>query len=138
MRQIPCQNGAAFAALMAKQGKELPGYVQREFEEFLKCGRLEHGFLRVRCDSCHTERLVAFSCKHRGFCPSCGARRMAESAVLLIDGVLPHEPIRQWVLSLPFQFRFLLASRPTITGQMLGIVYRVISTHLIKKAGYST
>ncbi|ELU3474887.1 hypothetical protein SBW70_000240 [Escherichia coli] len=23
------------------QGKELPGYVQREFEEFLQCGRLE-------------------------------------------------------------------------------------------------
>ncbi|MEF7833690.1 hypothetical protein U9475_23910, partial [Escherichia coli] len=37
----------AFAALMAEQGKELPGYVQREFEEFLQCGRLEHGFLRV-------------------------------------------------------------------------------------------
>ncbi|EDZ2056895.1 hypothetical protein GRK76_005001, partial [Salmonella enterica] len=28
----------AFAALMAEQGKELPGYVQREFEEFLQSG----------------------------------------------------------------------------------------------------
>jgi hypothetical protein len=27
----------------------LPGYVEREFEGYLKCGRLEHGFLRVRC-----------------------------------------------------------------------------------------
>jgi len=27
--------------------------------------------------------LVAFSCKRRGFYPSCGARRMAESAALL-------------------------------------------------------
>lgn len=128
----------AFRQQLAEEGRVLPGYIQREFEDYLKCGRLEHGFLRARCESCHEERLVAFSCKHRGFCPSCGARRMAESAVLLIDGVLPHEPIRQWVLGLPFQFRFLLASRPTITGQMLGIVYRVISTHLIKKAGYST
>ena len=91
-----------------------------------------------RCENCHEERLVAFSCKHRGFCPSCGARRMAESAALLVDEVLPHEPIRQWVLSLPFQLRFLLASRPAITGQVLGIVYRVISTHLVKKAGNST
>jgi len=33
--------------------------------------------------------------------------------------------------------RFLFASRPLITGQVLGIVYRVISTHLVKKAGYS-
>jgi hypothetical protein len=62
---------------------------------------------------------------------------MAESAALLVDEVLPHELIRQWVLSLPFQLRFLLASRPAITGQVLGIVYRVISTHLVKKAGYS-
>jgi len=68
----------AFAALMAEHGKELPGYVQREFEEFLNCGRLEHGFLRVRCETCLAEHLVAFSCKRRGFCPSCGARRMAE------------------------------------------------------------
>ncbi len=44
------------------QGKELPGYVVREFEEYLKCGRLEHGFLRVRCESCHHEKLVAFVC----------------------------------------------------------------------------
>ncbi|WP_458694138.1 transposase zinc-binding domain-containing protein, partial [Shigella sp. FJ200903] len=85
------------------QGKELPGYVQREFEEFLQCGRLEHGFLRVRCESCHAEHLVAFSCKRRGFCPSCGARRMAESAALLVDEVLPEQPMRQWVLSFPFQ-----------------------------------
>ncbi len=28
----------AFAALMAKQDRALPGYVHREFEEFLKCG----------------------------------------------------------------------------------------------------
>ena len=32
---------------------------------------------------------------------------------------------------------FLFASRPLITGQVLGIVYRVISMYLVKKAGYS-
>lgn len=58
--QIVDEYYPAFAALMAEQGKELPGYVQREFEEFLQCGRLEHGFLRVRCESCHAEHLVAF------------------------------------------------------------------------------
>jgi len=41
------------------------------------------------------------------------------------------------VLSFPFQLRFLFASRPMITGQVLGIVYRVISMNLVKKAGYS-
>ena len=73
-----------FARLMAAQGSPLPGYVAREFEDYLKCGRLEHGFLRVRCQSCHHEKLVAFSCKRRGFCPSCGVRRMVDSAALLV------------------------------------------------------
>jgi hypothetical protein len=50
----------------------LPSYVEREFEEYLKCGRLEHGFLRVHCDTCYVEHLAAFSCKCRGFCPGCG------------------------------------------------------------------
>jgi ribosomal protein S27E len=127
----------AFVAQLSAQGKELPEYVQREFEDYLKCGRLEHGFLRVRCDTCHAERLVAFCCKRRGFCPSCGARRMAESAALLVDEVLPHEPMRQWVLSVPFPLRFLFASRPAVMGKVLGIVYRVIATHLIKKAEFT-
>ncbi len=73
--------------------------------------------------------------ERRGFCPSCGARRMAESAALLVDEVLPHEPMRQWVLSFPFQLRFLFASRPELMGKVLGIVYRAIASHLIKKAG---
>ncbi len=37
---------------------------------------------------------------------------MAESAALLVDEVLPEQPMRQWVLSFPFQLRFLFASRP--------------------------
>ncbi len=35
------------------QGKSLPLHVHQEFDAYLKCGRLEHGFLRVRCDNCH-------------------------------------------------------------------------------------
>ena len=68
--------------------------------------------MRVRCEHCHAEKLVAFSCKKRGFCPSCGARRMAETAALLADEVLPERPLRQWVLSLPIALRFLLATDP--------------------------
>ena len=46
------------------------------------------------------DRFVAFSCKGRGFCPSCGGRRMADTAAHLVDRVLPEVPVRQWVLSL--------------------------------------
>lgn len=69
--QIVDEYYPAFAALMAEQGKELPGYVQREFEEFLQCGRLEHGFLRVRCESCHAEGGNLAASKIRNLeCPS--------------------------------------------------------------------
>ena len=133
--QIVQEYYPAFVSTLAAQGTVLPDYVQREFADYLNCGRLEQGFLRVRCDTCHAEQLLAFSCKRRGFCPSCGARRRVESAALLVDEVLPHEPMRQWVLSFPYPLRFLFASRPALMGQALGIVYRVIATQLIKQAG---
>jgi class 3 adenylate cyclase len=121
--RIVAQHYPAFVALLAGQGRPLPDYVREEFEAYLKCGRLEHGLLRVRCESCHAEHLVAFSCKRRGFCLSCGARRMAESAALLVDEVFPEQPVRQWVLSVPSPLRFLFAARPDIMGAVLRIVY---------------
>ena len=62
---------------------------------------------------------------------------MAESAALLVDEILPEQPIRQWVLSFPFQLRFLFASYPKIMEHVLGVVYRAISGALLKKAGLS-
>ncbi len=121
-----------FLLLMEQQGRFIPGYVQREFDDYLKCGRLEYGFLRVRCEDCHHARLVAFSCKHRGICPSCGARRMVESAALLVDDVLPYQPIRQWVLSFPFPLRFLLARYPSIFAATPTVVlgrFRAVTTN---------
>src|SRR3990167_2567191 len=61
---------------------------------------------------------------------------MTESSALLVDNILPHQPMRQWVLSFPFPLRFLLARKPHVIGKVLGIVYRIIATYLIKKAGY--
>jgi hypothetical protein len=60
---------------------------------------------------------------------------MTETAALLVDGVLPSQPVRQRVLPLPFALRYLLATRPEVVTQVLGIVYRAISGHLIRKAG---
>jgi len=71
-----------FQLRLSEAGSFLPRHVTREFVEYLECGRLKHSFLRVRCQDCHHEHLVAFSCKRRGFCPSCVARRMAETADL--------------------------------------------------------
>jgi hypothetical protein len=62
---------------------------------------------------------------------------MAESAALLVDEVFPEQPVRQWVLSVPYPLRFLFASRPDIMGAVLAIVYRVIASHLARQAGFT-
>ena len=64
-----------------------PPFVEREFERFLGCGLLSRGFARLRCPTCGFERLVAFSCKGR-ICPSCWARRAADTAARLVENVL--------------------------------------------------
>ena len=87
----------------------MPRYVRDELRGYLRCGVFAHGFVRARCDACQHELLVAFSCKGRGVCPSCAGRRMNEVAAHLVDRVLPALPVRQWVLSLPYELRQLPA-----------------------------
>jgi hypothetical protein len=82
-------------------GEGLPRFVERELREFLTCGVMARGFARFRCSGCKREILIAFSCKGRGFCPSCCGRRMCALAAHLVDGVLGGLPVRQWVLTLP-------------------------------------
>jgi hypothetical protein len=92
--------------------------------------RKPHGFARIRCDACAAERLVAFSCKGRGACPSCNARRMVEVAAHLTDQVLPPLPVRQWVLSLPKRIRPFLPHDPRLAGDVLRVLLRGIRTTL--------
>ncbi|MCW8469994.1 transposase zinc-binding domain-containing protein [Fluoribacter gormanii] len=49
--QVISKHYADFLTYLSDVGKGLPSYVKREFEDYLKCGQLKHGFLRVRCDA---------------------------------------------------------------------------------------
>ena len=71
----------------------LPKFVEEEVEAYLACGQLEAGCLELVCRDCGRGRLVAFSCKRRGFCPSCLGRRMSDGAV---QQVLPMVPVRRF------------------------------------------
>ena len=51
-----------FVREIERVGGHLPGFVRQEFEDYLRCGLLEHGFLRVKCDGCLHEHLVALVC----------------------------------------------------------------------------
>ncbi|MDZ4660654.1 MAG: transposase zinc-binding domain-containing protein [Pseudomonadota bacterium] len=110
-----------FLKIIELQDKPLPAHVVKEF-------------LRVACTKCHDEKLVAFACRGRGFCPACMGRRMNETAVFLVDHVLPKLPIRQWVLSFPFPIRFILAKNPKHITKSHQIYLRVIDGFYIAQA----
>jgi Transposase zinc-binding domain len=48
----------------------IPKHARAELLAYLDCGLLCRGFARLKCRECKESRLVAFSCKGRGFCPS--------------------------------------------------------------------
>ena len=112
----------------------LPAFVRGEVERFGKCGILAHGFVRVYCPTCRDDLLVGFSCKGRGLCPSCGARRMADTARRWVEGLLPHVPYRQWVLTLPFPLRFRLAWDHELLGRVLDLFQRAVGMRLRARA----
>lgn len=99
-------------AALEEQGG-LPARVHAEVRRFLGCGDVRRGFLLAACDTCAETTLVAFSCKTRGWCPSCAARRGHETAAHLME-VLPEVAYRQWTLALPFALRWPVMKAPKL------------------------
>ncbi len=134
LHRVVQQELETFLARARARERPAPRFVERELRAFLRCGILAHGFVRVRCDACGCDRVVPFSCKGRGFCPSCGGRRMADTAAHLVDRVLPQVPVRQWVLSLPFALRYRLAYDATLASTAVGVFVRTVFASLRRRA----
>jgi len=58
-----------------------------------------------------------------------------QTATHLVDHVIPHVPVRQWVLSLPIPLSVLLAAQPELATPVLQVVQRVVAPHLLDDAG---
>ncbi len=56
---------------------------------------------------------VRFSCKGRGWCPSCTNRRAVETGACL-EATLPFVRHPQWTLSIPFSLRFTVVTQPAV------------------------
>ncbi len=108
------------------RGGALPSHVLREVNAFRGCGDISQGFGWLKCNNCDHHRLVPLSCSGRGFCPSCGGRRMATSADHWIQRVLPDVPVRQWVITLAWNRRWLLAYRPDLCLEVRKIFHEVL------------
>src|SRR2546421_3258526 len=112
----------------------LPAYVQREFYAYLQCGILAHGFLRLGCHRGRKGLLFPFSCRRRGFCPSCAAGGMAKSGAPLVECVIPGVPTRQWVVSVPIPLRYWMAASQELTAQVHTIIRTTIGQYYVHQA----
>ena len=59
---------------------------------------------------------------------------MTELAGHLVDRVLPEVPVRQWVLSLPWSLRYLLAFDAALCRDVLAVFIRVVFGWLRRRA----
>jgi Putative transposase len=78
--------------------------------------------------------LLAFSCKRRGFCPSCAGRRLAQTAAHLVECVIPWVPTRQWVVSVPIPLRYWMAASKDLTAKVHTIIRTTIAQYYVNQA----
>ena len=116
----------SFEAQLNFADAHLPRHVTVALRRLSLCGDPATGFAWLRCDECDAHRLIAFRCGTRGLCPTCGGRRMVELSRRWVGGVFPHVGVRQWVLSLPWSLRYLLARRHDVCRGLTRVFLRSV------------
>ena len=104
--------------------------IRHVIHEFLDCGDLRCGFARVRCGSCRSEYLLAFSCKRRYFCPSCHQKRVVLFAERVEQEVLEKVPIRQYVVTIPKMLRVFFKHDRKLLGLLSRCFYQTLKQFL--------
>jgi hypothetical protein len=111
------------------------GLADEAVARYLDCGVWDNGFARVRCRKCPQEFLVAFSCKGRGLCPSCGAKRAAELAAFLVDEVVEDVGHAQWVFTIPKMLRVYFLHHRELLGELSRAAAETVKELLAEAAG---
>ena len=111
------------------------GLADEAVARYLDCGVWDNGFARVKCRKCPQEFLVAFSCKGRGLCPSCGAKRAAELAAFLVDEVVEDVGHAQWVFTVPKMLRVYFLYHRELLGELSRAAAETVRELLAAAAG---
>jgi hypothetical protein len=83
----------------------LRSHVIRVVENYLRCGILDHGFARFRCEKCGLSYFAAYSCKGRCFCPSCMKKRQILFGEFLTQEILEEVPHAHANFTVPKRLR---------------------------------
>ena len=111
------------------------GFVDQVVARYLDCGVEEAGFARLKCDTCGAERLLTLSCKQRGLCPSCDAKRAAAFAAFLKDELLENVGHCLWTFTLPKMLRPFFMRHRALLSDLARLAYETIEQLLCEAAG---
>ena len=105
------------------------------FRKYIECGIHRFGVARYRCPKCGEDAFVPFSCKIRGLCPSCDAKRATVTMANAVDRLLPEQRYRQWVFVVPKRLRRLMDIPPGLIGEAASILAREVELFLGRRCG---
>lgn len=128
-------NLQAYLDLLDRKGRHLPFFVLRDLNAFLRCGDPTFGHAAFICLDCSYHHQVPFTCKRRGWCPWCLARRMKDRGAFVTHQVVGDTPVRPWILSLPPPIRYVAAYlSPALVSALLTIFLAAVFRYLRRKA----
>jgi ribosomal protein S27E len=84
---------AEYESRFKKEDGFLRTVIKEVVDRYLDCSNPKCGFARIRCPDCGELRLLMFSCRTRGFCPSCHAKRLEEWGETVCFKVLTGEDL---------------------------------------------
>ena len=100
-------------------------------DDYLNCGILIHGCARAVCEKCHHSELIPLSCKKRGVCPSCDAKRAHIFAEHLHENVLLPYPHAHQVYTLPKRIRPFYRFNRRLTGHIYTAAWESWSEYVV-------
>ena len=109
--------------------------IKEVVERYLDCGNPKCGFARIRCPSCGEERFVMFSCRSRGFCPSCHSKRLEEWGEWMREELLLDVPHRQVVFTIPRMLRIFFKYKRRLLGNLCQAAVKALLKYLQATTG---
>ena len=139
--QLLLDNAETFLAHHEQLFQPEYGYLRPEeqstLEELIACGDFRFGLARVKCRDCGDEMFIPLSCRRRGLCGSCAAKRQLIFTERVLEEVLPDVPCRQWTFSLPRALRVFFRFDSALIKGLSQIVVSEITRYVRAVTGHS-
>ena len=120
---------AEYGSRFDKEYGFLRPIIKEVVERYLDCGNPRCGFARIRCPGCGEERLLMFSCRTRGFYPSCHAKKLEEWGEWMRKTLLLDVPHRQVVFTIPKMLRIFFKYNHRLLGELCCCALRSLTCY---------